>query len=316
MEEPEREAELLEPASDREARASQLRDLTAEQHDAAARLRDVSGEQRDRAADLRDAVSDARDEKADMRDRADEMLERSREDPESPDGPTRATVNRQYAAADRGDASRDRQAAAIDRAQARFDREMAAADRQLAATSRSAAEVERRAAWSELRRAEHDRREASLDGLTGAFLRAPGLRRLVHQMEDAHQERSSLVVAFVDVDGLKQINDTAGHAAGDQTLIWVALMLRANLRAGDTIIRYGGDEFIGVLAGATVEHTQVRLSVLNDALAQSPLPVSISFGLAEMSADDTCDDLLARADAALLATRRHHRRTTGPQQPG
>jgi diguanylate cyclase (GGDEF)-like protein len=63
-------------------------------------------------------------------------------------------------------------------------------------------------------------------------------------LERARRAEEGLVVAFVDVDGLKQVNDTEGHFAGDALLIPVANSLRAYLRSYDLVMRFGGDEFV------------------------------------------------------------------------
>ena len=116
-------------------------------------------------------------------------------------------------------------------------RARAAADRQRAAEDRANAARERTRLESELRL-------AHLDHLTGTYHREMGQMALSQEIDRARRADGRFVVAFVDVDGLKAINDHEGHAAGDRVLQLVARAIRTNLRSFDPIIRYGGDEFV------------------------------------------------------------------------
>jgi diguanylate cyclase (GGDEF)-like protein len=118
-----------------------------------------------------------------------------------------------------------------------------------------------------------------------------------------------MVVAFFDVDELKATNDSRGHVAGDRMLLGVVQALRSKLRSFDLIIRYGGDEFICALPGLDLAEARKRLDEINEVLAEAVEPGSVTVGFAEMRHDDSADDLIARADAALYRQRRKHRRT-------
>jgi len=96
------------------------------------------------------------------------------------------------------------------------------------------------------------------------------------------------VLAFVDVDRLKVVNDARGHAAGDRLLAAVAGAFRAKLRPHDLIIRYGGDEFVCVISGLDLAAATARLALVDDALAQSPVNASVTSGLAQMRPGDFC----------------------------
>ena len=113
------------------------------------------------------------------------------------------------------------------------------------------------------------------------------------------------MLAFVDVDGLKAANDSGGHAAGDRMLRAVADALRAKLRAHDLIIRYGGDEFVCAVSGLTAADAATRLRLVNVALEALPERASVTVGLAELAADESPAELVARADAALYAERQN-----------
>src|SRR6202165_791873 len=98
---------------------------------------------------------------------------------------------------------------------------------------------------------------AAMDDLTGTLRRGTGLTALQREIARAHRVGGDgIVVAFMDVDGLKHVNDTAGHAAGDQLLREVAAAIRERGRSYDLVFRYGGDEFVCALVDVTLEQAQ------------------------------------------------------------
>jgi diguanylate cyclase (GGDEF)-like protein len=196
----------------------------------------------------------------------------------------------------------DRLAGAGERGAAKLDRDTDLLDRAEGATHRAHAAADREASAS-------DRETASVDGLTGAHNRGPGVVELEREMARARRAEQTMVVAFFDVDELKAINDSRGHVAGDRMLLGVVQALRSKLRSFDLVIRYGGDEFVCALPGTNLAGARKRLAEINDVLAQAVEPGSVTAGLAEMRDDDSADDLIARADAALYRRRRKHRRT-------
>jgi diguanylate cyclase (GGDEF)-like protein len=209
----------------------------------------------------------------------------------------------------------DHQQAELDQDQAALERglthledeqglhpEQAALDREQAALDREQAKLDR--AQSALDRVSSARKDYLIDELTGIFRRGPGLRELQHEIDRARRQAHSLVVAFIDVNGLKSVNDREGHAAGDQVLREVAGALRQGLRSYDLLLRYGGDEFVCVLSEADIEHAEQRLRGVADVLGQAPTHASIDWGLAELAATDSLDDLVDRADSALYTARR------------
>jgi len=189
---------------------------------------------------------------------------------------------RREAAADRGEASRDRQAETGERTEAALDRNNARADRSASAREREA---------------------SSHDDLTGAYLRGAGLVELERDIARARRTQQSLVLAFVDVDGLKEVNDSRGHAAGDRMLLEVAKTLGAKLRPYDLIVRFWGDEFVCAISRLTMAEAGKRFALINAALAEAPEPGSITIGLTELQPHDSPEELLARADAELYRER-------------
>jgi diguanylate cyclase (GGDEF)-like protein len=111
---------------------------------------------------------------------------------------------------------------------------------------------------------------------------------------------------FVDVDGLKMINDSYGHRAGDQSLIQVAELLASGVRKSDVVARIGGDEF-GILLENSDEKTAHETAArLVDLIAGcefvhdgESLPLSVAIGVGMIDANDTAETVMARADAEM-----------------
>jgi diguanylate cyclase (GGDEF)-like protein len=155
------------------------------------------------------------------------------------------------------------------------------------------------------RQASSEEREYALfDELTGVYTRAAGLIQLDHEIARTARSRDPLVIAFVDVDRLKVINDSRGHAAGDQLLREVANCLRSRLRSYDVIFRYGGDEFVCVIPGMDARFATVRLAEVGSALTAFDHEWKITAGITQVQVKDTLAQVLERADAALYDTRR------------
>jgi diguanylate cyclase (GGDEF)-like protein len=233
--------------------------------------RDRTAEARDETAELHDQASQARDERADARDKRAEARDQAADDADT------------GAAADRAGALRDRRGGASDRTQAADDREAAAADRVLAARERAA---------------------SSIDELTGAHRRDAGMVELSRDLARAKRLNEPFALAFIDVDDLKGKNDTLGHPAGDQLLRVTADSIRAHLRSYDLLIRFGGDEFLCGLAGLTMAEAADRLALVNADLAATQ-QASITVGITELDGDNSVEDLIGRADAAMYQQRAH-----------
>jgi diguanylate cyclase (GGDEF)-like protein len=197
---------------------------------------------------------------------------------------------------------RDRRPAAVDaaaaaaRAHAAADRRSAAADREAAAQDRLAARAEREALMRRVVAAE-------TDALTGARTRRAGLADLDHEIDRARRTSTPLTVAYLDVVGLKAVNDTQGHAAGDALLQRVVDAVRDNLRSYDVIVRVGGDEFVCVLSGATAADAAQRFATVRAGLAAAPAPCEVRIGLAALRPGETGGELIGRADAELPTQR-------------
>ena len=200
------------------------------------------------------------------------------------------------AAQKRRGAATHRIAAVESRARAAADREQAARDREQAARDRLQAEVDREALLEQLAIAE-------TDALTGTRTRAAGLTDFGHEIDRARRTTKLLAVAYVDVVGLKAVNDALGHSAGDALLQRAVQTIRGHLRSYDLIVRLGGDEFLCALSGATIEDAQGRFDSIQAALANDPDPCEINVGFAALEAEDSPTDLIERADAKLPRSR-------------
>lgn len=149
---------------------------------------------------------------------------------------------------------------------------------------------------------------ANHDFLTGAWSRRAFFDIGTRELERAKRSRSPLALLLIDLDNFKALNDACGHAAGDATLLRLASASAGALRSIDFLARLGGDEFAvlmpetrldGALAAAN------RLLQQNPAADQlnSPVPVTLSIGLAISHDDDTLHSLMQRADKALYAAK-------------
>jgi diguanylate cyclase (GGDEF)-like protein len=181
------------------------------------------------------------------------------------------------------------------------DRAHAAADRQAAIAERADADRDYR-----LRRA--DLRRAQLDQLTGAFGREMGLLLLEREINRARHGNGDLILAYIDVDGLKRVNDRQVHAAGDALLRDVAAAVQKYLRSYDTLVRVGGDEFVCALGNCTRATADSRFEEIRATMRTTQPHASFSVGFAELRAGDTLDELTQRGDAALYAAKRGRRR--------
>lgn len=151
---------------------------------------------------------------------------------------------------------------------------------------------------------------AAFDDLTGVYRRGAGMGELRRKVARVWVTAQPLVLAFVDVDRLKLINDLHGHVAGDRMLTKVCRTLRGSLRSSDLIFRFGGDEFICAIAGISKEDAGKRFVDVNALLAAPPGSGSVTVGLAELLPNDTAEDLVGRADAALYRARQRQRPTS------
>ena len=290
----ERAARLREQSTLRREQTSRMRLDAASRRDEAAHGRDLGALARDHAADVRDLAmtqADASDRKV-----AGAALTGTNAVTQITHHRRLAAKQRTRAAKQRALAADDRQEAAEDRGEGAREREQALADREILARQLRLAEI---------------------DILTGTSTRSSGLTNLRLELDRCRRTSGRLVIAYVDVIGLKALNDSEGHVAGDQLLQHIVALIKKHLRSYDLIIRMGGDEFVCAVSNITLDDTRARFSEIDDALAATPGPGGIRSGFAELLPDETAEDLIARADAELVAHRRdHHDGRSGTGSPG
>ena len=150
------------------------------------------------------------------------------------------------------------------------------------------------------------------DDLTGLYNRKGFLALATHRVKLANRNREPFSVAFVDLDGLKQINDTYGHLEGDRALKDTARLLRECFRDSDIIARLGGDEFAVFIAETDQEkierRIQEKLLEMNSAPGRH-YPLSFSMGIvaSDPSQDTDMEVLLKRADGLMYEEKRKAR---------
>jgi diguanylate cyclase (GGDEF)-like protein len=104
---------------------------------------------------------------------------------------------------------------------------------------------------------------------------------VARELERAHRTGAALVLAFVGVIGLRQVNDSQGQLAGDALLRLVGETVRANLRPYDVVLRYGGDELVGAMPHIGATECRERFERITAALTAADAEHSVRFGLAE-----------------------------------
>ena len=152
---------------------------------------------------------------------------------------------------------------------------------------------------------------ATLDALTNLNNRRQFETRLGQEISIAKRQNNPLCAMMIDIDFFKRVNDTYGHAAGDEVLRTVAGIIKDTLRESDIPSRYGGEEFAVLLPFTKLEEARIVGERLRAAVESAPIPinqdsldaqtinVTISMGLAEYDKQETGEVLFERADKAL-----------------
>jgi diguanylate cyclase (GGDEF)-like protein len=155
------------------------------------------------------------------------------------------------------------------------------------------------------------------DDLTGLHNRRGFLVLAEQQLKNARRNRSPFLVLFIDLDGLKHVNDTYGHAEGNRALVEAANVLRDCFRQSDVLARLGGDEFVALTITSATSDEQTVRERLNAALAQvnakpdRAYPLGFSVGILSCPPDEMTpvETLLERADALMYEEKRKKRGT-------
>lgn len=155
-------------------------------------------------------------------------------------------------------------------------------------------------------------RQAVRDPLTGVFSRRSGEEVLALQFSSASRSGARLSVAFIDLDHFKHINDQYGHEAGDRVLFNMTGIVSHNLRHGDMLTRWGGEEFLLIMPNAGLMQAEAALARLRKTgfgLAPNNTPVTASVGLAELVTDQASDwkSLVEMADRRMYVAKQNGR---------
>jgi diguanylate cyclase (GGDEF)-like protein len=154
------------------------------------------------------------------------------------------------------------------------------------------------------------RLDAATDALTGQGNRRALDELLRQQVEFAAQTGRTFSILMLDIDFFKKVNDIHGHMVGDDALRAFAQRVREHLRQGDVCARFGGEEFVAVLPGTTLETAlevaeRLRSGVEAEPLLSTPLvQLTVSIGAATLAPGQTVEELLNVADAAVYAAKR------------
>ncbi|UCP08334.1 diguanylate cyclase [Pseudomonas sp. MM213] len=153
---------------------------------------------------------------------------------------------------------------------------------------------------------EEQRQKALIDPLTGLPNRAAWSERLDHEIHQWQQHGNTLLLAMLDLDHFKRINDNYGHLAGDKVLKIIATVLRKRLRGTDFIARFGGEEFVLLMPGTVpavgaklLESLRAAVEACPFHFKSEPVTITISMGLTAFKPGEHSDLVLKRADQAL-----------------
>ncbi len=151
-----------------------------------------------------------------------------------------------------------------------------------------------------------------------------GLREFLRRtLAAAKRHTESGVLAFIDLNDFKHVNDTYGHNAGDEMLQHMAKLLRKSLRNSDYVARVGGDEFVIVLVRASKDLGVKRARSIQTALSRSfiekrgeKIYLSASFGIADYDGNSSIQQLLRKSDLRMYEDKKQHRLIAGTSKLG
>lgn len=152
---------------------------------------------------------------------------------------------------------------------------------------------------------------AVTDKLTGLYNRQAFDVLIEQLMQNYRRTKTGFSIALFDIDDFKHVNDTAGHLNGDRVLVEIASIAKKRIRGGDIICRWGGEEFLLALPGCPLLEAFSLTEEIRIAVADRPIDgeaekirVTISAGVAELSPEETIDQLIKRADQALYNSKK------------
>jgi diguanylate cyclase (GGDEF)-like protein len=153
---------------------------------------------------------------------------------------------------------------------------------------------------------------AALDQLTGLYNRRSGEQRMAQEISRAQRHNRPLTVLLIDLNGLKNVNDTHGHAAGDTVIKGFADRLQRAIRGSDLAVRLGGDEFMAILPECRcdeVHRVLDRVRGLDVVVNGNRIRPTFSAGFTDYQASETQQEFIERADKALYDNKRAAKKT-------
>ena len=155
-------------------------------------------------------------------------------------------------------------------------------------------------------------KETRTDVLTGLYNRKNMEDFIEYQLFIHHRQKKEFCLLFADIDYFKEVNDRLGHNLGDAVLKEFAELLKRESRNTDSIIRYGGEEFLLVLTDTTLEQAvsiaeRIRYRVENHTFPSVSWKLTASFGIASAESNDSAEDLIKRADSRLYSAKNNGR---------
>lgn len=155
------------------------------------------------------------------------------------------------------------------------------------------------------------KRKSTIDHLTGVYNRAYFSDFMKKQLERYEEEQQEFSIILADIDRFKQVNDFYGHLIGDIVLAQVAKILKTAIHEGSIVTRFGGEEFVLVLQGVSIEDSKKIALLLNEEIANYDFEevhhITISLGLTTVQQHDTMATMLKRADEAMYFVKENGR---------
>ncbi len=152
------------------------------------------------------------------------------------------------------------------------------------------------------------------DSLTGLYNRRQGVALLEQARQRAEIDQKPLTIVMADIDHFKAINDQFGHSAGDAVLCRIGKVLQSSFRKSDTVIRWGGEEFLIMFPNALENHTEQFLDTVSSRLRKMDFkeelpqcPVTLSYGVAQWRPGELIEQCIKRADEALYISKQNGR---------
>ncbi|SHH93255.1 sensor domain-containing diguanylate cyclase [Clostridium grantii] len=153
--------------------------------------------------------------------------------------------------------------------------------------------------------------QAQFDEMTGVLNRRAGLDRLTKAIDKKHTLGVNLIICFIDIDGLKKVNDNFGHAYGDMLIKFVVEAINKIRISSENIVRLGGDEFLIIFQDSTIEKSKIQLAqIINEVdninnTMEMPFKISFSYGIEEYKSIWKIDEFVESADKKMYEDKRN-----------